>query len=245
MTPPPSQDGTDLGAWVEAHRARIVKLADGRLNIPAEIAAHGGAQHLVRQRPRLDADLPGRRRGAAHHPAAALPRAERHRHLRRRQRPADPRPRALRPPAEPRGRLADEPRRADRADRRLGRDGHRLLRRGADAAGARPRRLDVHRAQPLHRPRRQRRPGGAGPRLPLRDARRPAAALGDRPRGRLRGARAAAPPRHARRGRGGGRAQVRRRRPVRPEGRRTLQGERARSAPAPRSSTPRRSRSPR
>ncbi len=37
MTPLPSQGGTDLGAWVEAHRARIVKLADGRLNIPAEI----------------------------------------------------------------------------------------------------------------------------------------------------------------------------------------------------------------
>ncbi|HVH02107.1 MAG TPA: hypothetical protein VM891_04010 [Amaricoccus sp.] len=35
MTPLPSQRGTDLGAWVEAHRARIVKLADGRLNIPA------------------------------------------------------------------------------------------------------------------------------------------------------------------------------------------------------------------
>jgi hypothetical protein len=37
MTPLPSADGADLGAWVEAHRARIVKLADGRLNIPAEI----------------------------------------------------------------------------------------------------------------------------------------------------------------------------------------------------------------
>jgi hypothetical protein len=37
MTPLPSQSGTDLGAWVESHRARIVKLADGRLNIPAEI----------------------------------------------------------------------------------------------------------------------------------------------------------------------------------------------------------------
>ena len=37
-------------------------------------------------------------------------------------------------------------------------------------------RLDVHRAQPLQRARRQRRPGGAGPRLPLRDARRAAAA---------------------------------------------------------------------
>lgn len=34
MTPAPGND-TDLNAWVAAHRARIVKLADGRLNIPA------------------------------------------------------------------------------------------------------------------------------------------------------------------------------------------------------------------
>ena len=37
MTPVPSSGGTDLGAWLEAHRARIVKLADGRLHIPAAI----------------------------------------------------------------------------------------------------------------------------------------------------------------------------------------------------------------
>ncbi len=36
MHPLPSADGTHLDAWVEAHRARIVKLADGRLNIPAK-----------------------------------------------------------------------------------------------------------------------------------------------------------------------------------------------------------------
>lgn len=35
MTPLQAGDGSDLAAWVEAHRARIVKLADGRLNIPA------------------------------------------------------------------------------------------------------------------------------------------------------------------------------------------------------------------
>ena len=35
MTPLPSDRGTDLRAWLDAHRARIVKLADGRLNIPA------------------------------------------------------------------------------------------------------------------------------------------------------------------------------------------------------------------
>lgn len=35
MTPPPEAGDGDLRAWVEAHRARIVKLADGRLNIPA------------------------------------------------------------------------------------------------------------------------------------------------------------------------------------------------------------------
>lgn len=34
---PPAGDTTDLHAWVAAHRARIVKLADGRLNIPAEM----------------------------------------------------------------------------------------------------------------------------------------------------------------------------------------------------------------
>ncbi|MGL4237655.1 hypothetical protein [Tabrizicola sp.] len=34
MTPTPSKE-TDLHAWVEAHQSRIVKLADGRLNIPA------------------------------------------------------------------------------------------------------------------------------------------------------------------------------------------------------------------
>jgi hypothetical protein len=34
MTPVPNDDGLDLLAWTEAHRARIVKLADGRLNIP-------------------------------------------------------------------------------------------------------------------------------------------------------------------------------------------------------------------
>ena len=37
MTPVPSNGGTDLGEWLEAHRARIVKLADGRLHIPAAI----------------------------------------------------------------------------------------------------------------------------------------------------------------------------------------------------------------
>jgi hypothetical protein len=35
MTPAPEPGDKDLHAWVEAHRARIVKLADGRLNIPA------------------------------------------------------------------------------------------------------------------------------------------------------------------------------------------------------------------
>ncbi len=34
MAPAPDA-GADLRAWVEAHRARIVKLADGRLNVPA------------------------------------------------------------------------------------------------------------------------------------------------------------------------------------------------------------------
>lgn len=35
MTPAPTDASVDLKAWTEAHRARIVKLADGRLNIPA------------------------------------------------------------------------------------------------------------------------------------------------------------------------------------------------------------------
>lgn len=35
MTPAPTDGSLDLKAWTEAHRARIVKLADGRLNIPA------------------------------------------------------------------------------------------------------------------------------------------------------------------------------------------------------------------
>lgn len=35
MTPVPATDTIDLNAWTEAHRARIVKLADGRMNIPA------------------------------------------------------------------------------------------------------------------------------------------------------------------------------------------------------------------
>jgi hypothetical protein len=35
MTPAPETGEKDLNAWVEAHRARIVKLADGRMNIPA------------------------------------------------------------------------------------------------------------------------------------------------------------------------------------------------------------------
>lgn len=35
MTPAYTAGGTDLHAWVEAHRSRIVKLADGRMNIPA------------------------------------------------------------------------------------------------------------------------------------------------------------------------------------------------------------------
>lgn len=33
----PAPDAGDLDAWLAAHRARIVKLADGRLNIPAEM----------------------------------------------------------------------------------------------------------------------------------------------------------------------------------------------------------------
>ncbi|NKC31116.1 hypothetical protein HEQ75_09620 [Roseomonas sp. BU-1] len=37
MSPLPSSGGTDLRAWLDAHRARIVKLAEGRLNIPAEM----------------------------------------------------------------------------------------------------------------------------------------------------------------------------------------------------------------
>jgi hypothetical protein len=35
MTPVPSDGSIDLQAWTEAHRARIIKLADRRLNIPA------------------------------------------------------------------------------------------------------------------------------------------------------------------------------------------------------------------
>lgn len=35
MTPPPATEVLDLKAWTEAHRARVVKLADGRMNIPA------------------------------------------------------------------------------------------------------------------------------------------------------------------------------------------------------------------
>jgi len=35
MTPPPESGDLDLQAWVAAHKARIVKLADGRLSIPA------------------------------------------------------------------------------------------------------------------------------------------------------------------------------------------------------------------
>ncbi len=35
MTPMPAGGDTDLRAWLDAHRARIVKRADGRLNIPA------------------------------------------------------------------------------------------------------------------------------------------------------------------------------------------------------------------
>ncbi len=34
---PLAGDGNDLDAWIAQHRARIVKLADGRLNIPAEM----------------------------------------------------------------------------------------------------------------------------------------------------------------------------------------------------------------
>ncbi|MBZ4691383.1 MAG: hypothetical protein JG765_2634 [Cereibacter sp.] len=37
MTPIQTGGGGDLNRWLEAHRARIVKLADGRLNIPAEM----------------------------------------------------------------------------------------------------------------------------------------------------------------------------------------------------------------
>jgi hypothetical protein len=37
MTPAPSRGAADLGAWLEAHRARIVKLVDGRLHVPAAI----------------------------------------------------------------------------------------------------------------------------------------------------------------------------------------------------------------
>ena len=48
---------------------------------PGGDALHGGPQHLVRQRARIDPDLAGRGCGAACDPAAALPRAERHRHL--------------------------------------------------------------------------------------------------------------------------------------------------------------------
>jgi len=36
MHPAPAADGTNLDSWVKTHRARIVKLADGRLNIPAQ-----------------------------------------------------------------------------------------------------------------------------------------------------------------------------------------------------------------
>ncbi len=35
MTPVAGDASVDLNAWIEAHRARIVKLADGRMNIPA------------------------------------------------------------------------------------------------------------------------------------------------------------------------------------------------------------------
>lgn len=35
LTPASNSGETDLHAWLEAHRARIVKLADGRINIPA------------------------------------------------------------------------------------------------------------------------------------------------------------------------------------------------------------------
>lgn len=37
MTPSPAKRDGDLDAWMDAHRARIVKLADGRLKLPAEM----------------------------------------------------------------------------------------------------------------------------------------------------------------------------------------------------------------
>jgi hypothetical protein len=161
----------DLKAWVEAHRARIVKLADGRLNIPAAMPHMEGHNTWVRQRARLDPRLADRRCGAARPPAARSTCAERHRHLRRRERPTDPGAGALRAPAD----LMSVAwpislRRPDRADGCLGRDGHGLLCRRADAAGDGAGRLDVHRDQPLRGPRCKRRSGGAGSRLPLRDA---------------------------------------------------------------------------
>ena len=42
MTPVPNDGGVDLKAWTEAHRARIVKLADGRLNIPGAMPCMEG-----------------------------------------------------------------------------------------------------------------------------------------------------------------------------------------------------------
>jgi hypothetical protein len=81
MTPVPSSGGTDLGDWLEAHRSRIVKLADGRLNIPAAIPHMEGHNTWSANVPGSTLVFPVAGRGAARHPAAALPRAERHGHL--------------------------------------------------------------------------------------------------------------------------------------------------------------------
>ncbi len=83
---------------------------------PRRDALHGGAQHLVRERARLDAGDSGRGRGPARHPAAALSRAERHRHLRRHERPPDSRAGTLLPPAEHGVRPSDGLPRTDCAD---------------------------------------------------------------------------------------------------------------------------------
>ena len=128
---------------------------------PAAGGAHGDAQHLVLERAGQHAGDPGRRRRPAHGADARLSGAERRLHLRRHQQPADPGHGPFRRPGRHRGALSAELRRAVRADRDDRRDRDILLCRRADAAGARPRRLDVRRAERLQRARRKRRPGGA------------------------------------------------------------------------------------
>ena len=220
-------DPVDIEQVIEAHRSRIRKLADGRLNIPPEEPYMEGHNTWCVNRPGSLLLIPvadiaqnDDRNPLLHHP-------ERLFDDRRCQRGPRPGHGAVSRPGRHRRALPPVLPRAVRPHRSHRRANHLVLRRDADAPGDGTGRVDVRWDRPSHGARGERRPGGAWSRAsattPTSAGRSPTQPGQD---GRLRRLLPPALPRHGRCGGGVRPEEVRSRWALPPRDARCLEGER-------------------